>query len=111
MSPSLSVVADNDLKTQKPETVAERVQSLVQPIARPIPGEHATGAVGAMGRGRQADQDEAGPWIAEAGDGPAPVVPRTVLAPLLTRDSLTVLDQPRAAMAGDDAALERLQRR
>jgi hypothetical protein len=28
MSPSLSVVADNDLKTQKAETVAERVRRL-----------------------------------------------------------------------------------
>ena len=28
MSPSLSVVSDNDLKTQKPETVAERVRRL-----------------------------------------------------------------------------------
>ena len=28
MSPSLSVVADNDLKTQKPETVAQRVLDL-----------------------------------------------------------------------------------
>jgi hypothetical protein len=39
MSPSLSVVADNDLKTQKPETVAQRVRRL-QTEAKQLARDH-----------------------------------------------------------------------
>lgn len=39
MSPSLSVVSDNELKTQKPETVAERVRSL-QVEAKQLARDH-----------------------------------------------------------------------
>ena len=39
MSPSLSVVSDNDLKTQKPETVAERVRRL-QVEAKQLAKDH-----------------------------------------------------------------------
>jgi len=39
MSPSLSVVADNDLKTQKTETVAERVRRL-QAEAKALAKDH-----------------------------------------------------------------------
>ena len=49
------------------------MQGAVEPLAGAIAGEDAAGAVGAVGAGREADDDEARGGIAEAGDGAGPV--------------------------------------
>jgi len=70
MSPSLSVVADNDLKTilPKAETVAQRVQRL-QAEAKQLAKDHVKALTTAM-----ADLEELAAEIAEGGDAYAPGV-------------------------------------
>jgi hypothetical protein len=57
-------------------------------------------------RRREADDHEAGPGVAEAGQGAAPVRVVAVLPALLTRDPFSVRDQARAAHAGDDLPVQ-----
>jgi hypothetical protein len=67
-----------------------------------IAGEDAAGAVGAVRRGRQPEQDARAPRVAEAGIGrPQYVSSRN--APLLARDLLAPGDEPRAAPAVVDS--------
>ena len=68
MSPSLSVVADNDLKTVLPksETVAQRVQRL-QAEARQLAKDHVKSLTAAM-----VSLEEMAAEIAEGGDAYAP---------------------------------------
>ena len=67
MSPSLSVVADNDLKTlPKSETVAQRVQRL-QAEARQLAKDHIKSLTTAM-----MDLEQLAAEIAEGGDAYAP---------------------------------------
>ena len=67
-----------------------------QPIARAIAGEHPPGAVGAVGRRRQAEHQDPRLRIAEAGDRPTPVHLVAERRPLLDGDLLAPRDQPRA---------------
>jgi hypothetical protein len=62
MSPSLSVVADNDLKTQKPETVAERVRRL-QTEAKQLARDHIHALTAAI-----MDAEQIAAEIAEGGE-------------------------------------------
>ena len=69
MSPSLSVVADNDLKTlSKPETVAERVRRL-QAEAKTLAKDHIRALSAAM-----MDVEQMAAEIAEGGDAYPPGV-------------------------------------
>jgi hypothetical protein len=69
MSPSLSVVADNDLKTlAKPETVAERVRRL-QAEAKTLAKDHIRALSAAM-----ANVEQMAAEIAEGGDAYPPGV-------------------------------------
>ena len=70
MSPSLSVVADNDLKTVLPkaETVAQRVQRL-QSEAKQLAKDHVRALTSAM-----VSLEELAAEIAEGGDAYAPGV-------------------------------------
>ena len=86
-----------------------RVQGGEEPVARAVAGEHAAGAVGAVGGGRQAEQADARVGVAEAGHGAAPVLLVGKRRALLPRHLLAPLDEPRAATAVGDLALERLQ--
>ncbi len=63
MSPSLSVVADNDLKTQKAETVAERVRRL-QAEAKQLAKDHVHALTAAI-----MDAEQIAAEIAEGGEG------------------------------------------
>jgi hypothetical protein len=62
MSPSLSVVANNDLSPAKPETVAERVRKL-QSEAKQLAKDHIHALTAAM-----ADVERMAAEIAEGGD-------------------------------------------
>ena len=62
MSPSLSVVANNDLTTAKPDTVAERVRKL-QAEAKQLAKDHIHALTAAIG-----DAERLAAEIAEGGD-------------------------------------------
>ena len=86
---------------------AGAVQRAIEPLARAIAGEDAAGAIGAVGAGRQADDDEAGGGIAEAGDGARPVGVGGVGGALVAADGGAPCDQALAATAVDDAGADR----
>jgi len=70
-----------------------------EPVARPVAGEHPPRAVPAVrGRGQPHDQ-QPGRGVAEAGDGPGPVVLVTERGPALATDLLPPGDQPGAGSA------------
>ena len=71
-------------------------QRRVEKRARGVAGEHAAGAVAAVGAGREPQQQQAGGGVAEARHRAAPVALLAVAAPLLAGDPLAVLDQARA---------------
>ena len=85
------------------------VEGLVEEIAGAIAGEDAAGAVGAVGTGGEADDDEAGFGIAEGGDGEAPVGFVAIGAALGLGDGLAVLAEAGALVAVGDLFLEVLQ--
>ena len=68
MSPSLSVVADNDLKTPKTETVAERVRKL-QAEAKQLAKDHVRAMSSAM-----LEVEQMAAEIAEGGEAYPPGV-------------------------------------
>ena len=76
---------------------ADRVERGVQEVARAVAGEHAPRPVAAMGAGRQADEQDAGADVAEAGHRPRPVLAVAEAGDLLARDPLAPLDEARAA--------------
>ena len=80
-----------------------------QEVARAVAGEDPAGPVPAVRRGREAEDQDPRGRIAEALHRPAPVVPVAVRRPLLARDLLAPLDEPRAAAAVDDRLVERFQ--
>src|SRR5919201_6434757 len=74
-----------------------------------VAGEHAAGAVRAVRRRREADEQQARVGITEPGYGPAPVDLIAKRAPLLPRNPRAVVAEPRAEFAGDDLRLNVLQ--
>ena len=52
---------------------AELVKDRVHEVAGAVSGEGTPGTVGAVGAGSEAEDEDAGAWIAEAGDGSCPV--------------------------------------
>jgi hypothetical protein len=77
-----------------------------QPIAGPIPGEDATGAISAVRRRREADDDEARMGVAEAGQRTRPVALPGEAPGRVGSRRLPPGDQPRAAAAGLDLERE-----
>ncbi len=76
----------------------QEVAGAADAIAR----EDAAGAIRAVGRRRQADDEYPRPRIAEAGNRPCPVRLIAICAPLLVSDSGAVGAKTRAAIAGHD---------
>ena len=81
----------------------------VEPVAGAVAGEHPPGAVGAVGGGGEADDQDPRGRIAEAADRPRPVVLAAEAARRIGRLGLAPGDQPRAAAAGVDLGGERRQ--
>jgi hypothetical protein len=82
------------------------VEDGVHEFSGGVAGERAAGAVGAVGSGCEAEDDDPGLRVSEAGDGLAPVVVVFVSAPFIASDGFTVDDQSGAAGAGDDFGVE-----
>src|SRR6185503_920624 len=72
----------------------------------PVAGEHPPGPVRAVRRRREPEQYHARGRVAEPGDRAAPVVPVAERRALLPCHLLAPRDEPRAAAALDDLALE-----
>src|ERR1700728_4920414 len=84
---------------------AGAMERFVEKIAGAVAGEHAASAVGAMGGGSEAENQQLRARVAEAGDRLAPVVPIAVGEALFGGDRFAILHQPRAFAAGDDFAI------
>src|SRR5262249_40941449 len=85
------------------------VEGGVEEVAGAVAGEDAAGAVAAVRRGGQADDDHARPRIAEACDRLAPVIVMAEGAALGPRDLFAPGNQARAAVAANDGVVERLE--
>ena len=86
------------------------MQRTKQPLSTAIPGEHATRSVRTMStRGEPEDEDSC-EWIAETGDGLAPVVVVRICGAFVLGDLRTPLDEPWTLRTGMDVTLELDQR-
>src|SRR5262249_9372553 len=85
---------------------AGAVERGVEEVAGAVAGEDAAGAVAAVRRGRQADDQHARLGIAEAGDRLAPVVLSAERTALDARDLFTPRDQPRTTAATYDLLVQ-----
>jgi len=68
----------------------------VEKVAGAIAGEHATGSIRAVRAGREAENDELRLRIAEAADGPSPILFVAIRATFRQRDRFAMRDEPRA---------------
>lgn len=82
------------------------VERAEEEIAGAVAGEDAASAVGTMGAGGEAEDEEAGGGVTEAGDGSAPVGFRSVGATLDDGDVGAVFSQAGALITGDDGGGE-----
>ena len=81
---------------------AEFVQDRVHEIARAVASKGTPGAVGSVGARREAQDENTGSWVPEAGDGTRPVGLVQVGAAFRLANSLTVFTEARTEFAGDD---------
>lgn len=82
------------------------VEHAVQDVAGAVAGEHAAGAVGAMGSGGEAEDEDAGVGVAERGDGASPIGLITVGAALEFRNFRSVRAEAGTAATSYDFLLE-----
>jgi hypothetical protein len=85
------------------------VQCCVEPVPGAVASEHPAGAVRALGGGGKADDRQASLWIAEASDGPSPVLLAAEAPRRVCSAGLAPLDESGAAATGVDLVGEVLQ--
>ena len=85
------------------------VERAVKPVARAVPGKDASGAVGSMCCGCQADHPELCPWVSEARDRAAPIGLVQVSLALFLSSFLTMLSESRAGITLSDRFFELLK--
>jgi hypothetical protein len=85
---------------------AGAVQRGVEEIAAAVAGKHPAGAVGAVGAGRQADDPQPRPRVAEPRNRAAPVGLIGVRLPFHVGDRQAVGPQPVAGVASGDVAIK-----
>lgn len=78
----------------------------IEPITTSIAGEHATGAVRAMGTRRESDDPYPRPGTAEPRYRPTPIGLVSVSRSLVARHLLAPVDQSRAGATVDDSVIE-----
>jgi hypothetical protein len=81
---------------------AELVEDGVHEVAGAVTGEGAAGAVGSMGAGGEAEDEDSGAGVAEAWDGAGPVGLVLIGAAFGFADAAAVVAKPGAAFTGDD---------
>ncbi len=82
------------------------VKRLIQEVAAAVAREHAASAIGAVGGGSKAEDDELRVGVAEAGYGLAPVVPFAEGAALHLGNFLSIDNQAWTFAAADDLGVE-----
>ena len=87
---------------------AELVQNGVHEEAGAVASEGTSGAVGAMGSGGEAEDQDTGKGVSEAGNGAGPVGLVLVGAAASLTDAFAVFAEAGAAFAGDDALADLL---
>jgi hypothetical protein len=78
-------------------------------VARAVAGEGTASAIGSVGAGGETQDEDAGAWIAEAGNGTAPVGLVLVGATFGLGDAAAVGSEPGATFAGDDGLVNLLE--
>jgi len=86
------------------------VEDGIHEVAGAVAGERAAGAVGSVGSGSEADDEDSGTGVAEAGDGASPVGLVLVGAAFGFADTLAVGAEAGAAFAGDDGLMNLLEK-
>ena len=90
---------------------AEFVQDGIHEVAGAVAGEGSAGAIGPVGSGREAEDENAGAWVAEAGNGARPVGFILVGATFHLADTPAVVAKARATLAGGDGLVYLLKER
>ena len=85
------------------------IERLIEKISGAVAGEHAPGAICAMGGGRQSNNQQLCARIAEAGHRLAPVFPIAKGGAFLPSDHFAVVDEARAAFATNDLLVETIE--
>jgi hypothetical protein len=88
---------------------AEFVEDGIHEIAGAVAGEGATGAVGSVGAGGEAEDEDSGAGIAKAGDGAGPVGLVMVGAAFGFADAAAVVAKPIAPFTGGDGFVNLLE--
>ena len=88
---------------------AKLVEHRVHEVAGAVAGEGAAGAVGSVGTGSEAEHEDAGVGVAEAGNGFGPVFLVAVGLAARLANAADVVDKPRTARAGDDVFLHLIE--
>jgi len=88
---------------------AGAVEHRIHEISRTVTRERTSCAVGAVRARRETEDEHARIWIAETGNGLAPVFPVQVGTAFFKRDLLTVLHQPRTASARDNLTIQSVE--
>jgi len=78
----------------------------IEPIAAAVTGEHSPGAIGAVGSGRQSDDEQPSRRGSEPRNRSTPVLLISIRGPLLACDLLSPLDQPWTGAATLDFKLK-----
>ena len=88
---------------------AEAVEDGIHEIAGAVSGEGAAGAVGAVGSGSEAEDEDAGGEVAESRNRKRPVGLVDVGTPARQADGFSIEAETRAALAGDDVLSDGLR--
>jgi len=88
---------------------AELVQDGIHEVARAVAGEGASGAVGSVGAGREAENEDSGAGVPKAGDRAGPVGLVLVGAAFGFADAATVFAKAGAALTSDDGFMNLLE--
>jgi hypothetical protein len=110
-----------DIEICEPEAVVARnrvglggkaglVQHPVEEVPGGVPGEHAAGAVGAVGPWGQSDEQHPGVWVPERGNREAPIWVVLKSTALLVSYETAMVDQSGTLLAADHLLLECGQR-
>jgi hypothetical protein len=88
---------------------AELVQDGIHEVAGAVAGEGTAGAIGSVGAGGEAEDEDAGAGVAKAGYGAGPVGLVLVGASLGFADAAAVFAKAGAALTGDDGLMNLLE--